>query len=125
MKDFVEIQHSVLWKLCFDQSYFWLVKTNTGIRGKHFSTKELNFLPSGNSIFGQCYFAAGRNHYWNKEKTVLRERAHSCLWTTDFPASGNHFFPPFFGDPCQFFFRLMEKYFRANNGFHKQKKSFK
>ena len=25
-------------------------------------------------FFGQCYFAASRNHYWNKEKTVLREK---------------------------------------------------
>ena len=27
MKDFVEIKYSVLWKLCFGQSYFWLVET--------------------------------------------------------------------------------------------------
>ena len=27
-------------------------------------------------FFGQCYFTASRNQYWNKEKTVLKERAH-------------------------------------------------
>ena len=35
-------------------------------------------------FFGQCYFTASRNHYWNKEKTVLRERAHSCQWKSFF-----------------------------------------
>ena len=51
MKDFVEILYSVLWKLCFDQSYFWLVETIIGIRGKQFSEKEL-ILASGQVIFG-------------------------------------------------------------------------
>ena len=78
MKDFVEIQHSVLWKLCFDQSYFWLAETIIGIRGKQFSKKELIFCQVEALFFGQCYFPASRNHYWNKEKTALRERAHSC-----------------------------------------------
>ena len=50
----------------------------------------MGFQPSGKSI-GQCYFTASRNHYWYKEKTVLRERAHYCQWTTDFLAGGNHF----------------------------------
>ena len=53
---------------------------------------QMDFLPSGNSIFGECYFTASRNHYWNKEKTVLRVRAHCCYWTTDFLTKGNHFF---------------------------------
>ena len=52
---------------------------------------QTDFLPSGNSIFSECYFTASRNHYWNKEKTVLRLRAHCCYWTTDFLANGNHF----------------------------------
>ena len=50
MKDFVEIQYSVLWKLGFDQRYFWLVETIFGIRGKQFSKKEL-ILASGQLIF--------------------------------------------------------------------------
>ena len=63
---------------------------------------QTGFLPSGNSIFfGKCYFIASRNHYWNKEKKVFRERAHSCQWTTDFLARGYHFFSPFFRDFCQ------------------------
>ena len=50
MKDFVEIQYSVLWKLCFDQSYFWLVETSIEITGKQFSKNEL-ILASGQLIF--------------------------------------------------------------------------
>ena len=62
------------------------------------------FLSSGKSVFfGQCYFAASRNRYWNKEETVLREILHSCQWTIDFLAIEKHFFSPFFGDNCQFF----------------------
>ena len=53
---------------------------------------QMDFLPSRNSIFGECYFTASWNHYWNKEKTVLRVRAHCCYWTTDFLTNGNHFF---------------------------------
>ena len=41
MKDFVEIQYFVLWKLCFDQSYFWLVETIIGIRENSFQRKSL------------------------------------------------------------------------------------
>ena len=41
-----------------------------------YPASETDFLPSGNS--GQCYFTVSRNHYWNMEKTVLREKAHSC-----------------------------------------------
>ena len=63
MKDFVEIQYSVLWKLCFDQSYFWLVETIIGIRGKQFSKKELIFCLVEIVFFGQRYFAASRNYY--------------------------------------------------------------
>ena len=62
----------------FSTFFTWLVQTD--------------FLPSGNSIFGECYFTASRNHYWNKEKTVLRVRAHCCYCTTDFLANGNHLF---------------------------------
>ena len=72
---------------------------------------EAAFSYSGNSkwvfclvetvSFGQCYFTANRNHCWNKEKTVLRERAHSCKWSTDFLASGNHFFLHFSGTPAR------------------------
>ena len=111
MKDFVEIQYSVFWKLCFDQSHFWLVETIIGIRGKQFSKKELIFCLAETVFFDQCYFAASRSHYWTKEKTVLRERVHSCWRTTDFPTSGKYFFPPFFRNSCQFFFRLVGKYF--------------
>ena len=50
IKDFVEIQYSVLWKLCFDRSYFRLVETINEIRGKQFSKKEL-ILASGQLIF--------------------------------------------------------------------------
>ena len=80
------------------------METNTGIRGKRFSKEELIFCLVETVFFGQCYFAANRNHYWNNEKKVLREIAH-------FPASGNHFFYPCFENPCQFCFCLVEKYF--------------
>ena len=137
IKDFVKVHYPVFWKLCFDQIYFWLVETIIGIRGKQFSKKELIFYLVETVLLGQCYFAANRNHYWNKEKTVLRERAHYCQWTTDLPASGKHFFfASFFRDSCQFFFvqwesifqgypyfRVVETDFRANNGVHKQKKA--
>ena len=73
------------WKQLFRivETYFsifftWLVQTD--------------FRLSGSSIFGECYFTASRNHYWNKERTVLRERAQCCHWTTYFLANGNHFF---------------------------------
>ena len=62
----------------FSIFFTWLVQTD--------------FLPNGNSIFGESYFTASRNHYWNKEETVLRVRAHCCYWTTDFLGNGNHFF---------------------------------
>ena len=98
------------WKQLFRivETYFsifftWLVQTN--------------FLPSGNSIFRECYFTASRNHYWNKEKKVLRERDHCCYWTTDFLANGNHFFSPFFRNSCQgqFIFRLVEVSFSTKS----------
>ena len=101
MNDFVEIQYSVLWKLCFDHSYFWLVETIIGIREILFPKKEL-ILAIGQLIF-------------HLVETI--------------------FFSPFFGDPRQFFFVwwksifhknpyfwLVKMEFRANNGFHKQKK---
>ena len=37
------------------------------------------------------------------KKTILRERAHSCQWRTDFPASGKHFFLHFSETPASFF----------------------
>ena len=98
------------WKQFFRivETYFsifftWLVQTD--------------FLPSGNSIFGECYFTASRNHYWNKEKTVLRVRVHCCyckliFWLMEiiffsifqklllgivyFPSSGSVFFNEIF-----------------------------
>ena len=54
------------------------METIIGIRRKQFSKKELIFCLVETVFFGQCYLAATRNHYWNKEKAVLRERAHSC-----------------------------------------------
>ena len=111
MKDFVEIQYSVLWKLCFDQSCFWLVETIIGVRGKQFSKKDFIFCLAETVCFSQCYFAATRNHYRNKEKTVLRERAHSYQWTTDFLTSGKHFFFSIFWRPLPVFFPSSGKVF--------------
>ena len=84
MKDFVEIQYSVLCKLYFYHSYIWLMETSTGIRVKPFSQKELVLCLVETVFFGQCYFASIRKHYWIKEKTVLRERANSCQSTNVF-----------------------------------------
>ena len=115
------------WKQLFRivETYFsifftWLVQTD--------------FLPSGNSIFGECYFTAIRNHYWNKEKTVSREIAHCWYWITDFLANGFFFFFfSFFRNSCQgqFIFRLVEVYFStksliptSGNGFPGQRKPF-
>ena len=50
------------------------------------------FCPVETVFFDQCYFTASRNHHWNKKKTVLKERAHSCQWKPDMLASRNHFF---------------------------------
>ena len=86
----------------FSIFFTWLVQTD--------------FLPSGNSIFGECYFTASRNHYWNKEKTVLRVRAHCCYCTTDFLANGNHFFLHFSETLArEFIFRLVEVYFSTKS----------
>ena len=49
------------------------------------------YLPSRNSIFLISAVSLSRNHYLNKEKTVLRERAHSCYWATDSLASDTLF----------------------------------
>ena len=99
------------WKQLFRivETYFsifftWLVQTD--------------FLPSGNSIFGECYFTASRNQYWNKEKTVLIERDHCCYWTTDLLANENHFFLHFSDSfQGQFIFRLVEMSFSTNPSF--------
>ena len=87
-KFFHFLRYFLIWKQLFRilETYFsifftWLVQTD--------------FLPSGNSTFGECYFTASRNHYWNKEKTVLRVRAHCCYCATDFLANGNHLFSIF------------------------------
>ena len=113
MKDLVEIQYSVLWKLCFDQSYFWLVETIIGIRDKQFLKKELVFCLVETVFLGQYYFAASRNQYWNKEKTVLREL---IFWLVE-----TIFFLHFSETPTSFlffcFFRLMEKTFSRKSLF--------
>ena len=44
------------------------------------------------------------------KKTILRERAHSCQWRTDFPASGKHFFS-IFRRPLPVFFLSSGKVF--------------
>ena len=79
VKGFVEIQYSALWKLCFDQSYFWLVETIVGIRKKRFSKKELIFYLVETVFFGLCYFAASRNHYWNEEKKSFERKSSFSL----------------------------------------------
>ena len=56
MKDFIEIQHSVLWKLGFDPRYFWLVETIIEIKEKQFSKKELIFCLVETIFFGQYCF---------------------------------------------------------------------
>ena len=112
------------------------METIVGNRGKQFTKKEPTFCLVETVCLGQCYFAASRNDYWNKEKIVLKETAHSWQRTTDFPASGKHFFLHFSEIPASFFsvqwnsifqgnpyFQLGEKNFRASNGFHKQKKA--
>ena len=80
--------------------------------GNSSQKKELIFCLVETAYFGQCYFAATRNHYWNKEKTVLKE-----LILADgqliFRLVENIYFP-FFGYLRQFFvffFSLAEKYF--------------
>ena len=44
MKDFVEIQYSVLCKLCFGQSYFRQVDTIIGLGENSFQTNSLFLL---------------------------------------------------------------------------------
>ena len=100
MKDFVEIQYSVLWKLYFDQSYFWLVETIIEIRGKRFSKKEL-ILASGQLIFRLVEFFL---HF-----SETPASSFSVWWKSIFQENP--------------YFRIVETEFRANNGFHKQKKA--
>ena len=92
---------------------------------------ETDFAPSGNSIFlGQSYFAASRNHYWNQEKIVLKERAYSCQWTTDFMGCEKHCFCIFHRLlPVIVFYRLVKTFFStkslvsaSGNGFCGQQK---
>ena len=74
---------------------------------------ETDFLPSENNNFlGQSYFAASRNHSWNQEKTVLKERTYSCYWTTDFLASAK----PVFSTSFKFFNETLH-FVQAENRF--------
>ena len=81
-------------------------------------------------FFGQSYFAASRNHYWNQEKIVLKERAYSCQWTTDFQVCEKHCFCIFHRLlPVIVFYRLVETSFSTKslvpasaNGFSGQQK---
>ena len=56
---------------------FRIVKTFFSIFFTRLSCKQIFYLVE-TVLFGQCYFTVIRNHYWNTEKTVLRERRHSC-----------------------------------------------
>ena len=121
MKDFVEIQYCLV-EIVFWSELFWLVEIITGIKGKHFSKKELIFCLIETVFFGQCYLAASRNQpFWQK-----------CIIHASGQLVSRLLFCPLFGDPSQFFFRLVksisqenpyfglvETDFRANNGFHK------
>ena len=80
MKDFLEIQYLVLWKLCFHQSYFWLGEIIIGSRGKLFSKKDLIICLVETGYFCQCYFAAscqkpllesGENSFERKRSFLL------------------------------------------------------
>ena len=53
---------------------------------------ETNFLSSGNCFFISAIFLLVEAIIKVMGETVLKERAYYCLWTTDFLASGNHFF---------------------------------
>ena len=77
VKGFVEIQCSVLWKLCFDQSYFWLVETIVGIRKKRFSKKELIFYLVETVFLVSAILLLLETIIGMRRKKVLRERAHS------------------------------------------------
>ena len=44
-----------------------------------------------------------QSYYWNQGKRVFKERVYSCQWTTDFAASGDHFFLQFSETPASFF----------------------
>ena len=74
--------------------------------------------------FGQHYFAASRNHYWNKEKTVLRETAHYCQCTTDFLASGNHFFLNFLDTLASDTLVQLKRLFQRNPSFRLMETDF-
>ena len=92
---------------------------------------ETDFAHSRNSIFfGQNYFAASRNHFWNQQKIVLKKRAYSCQWTTDFLGYEKYFFCIFHRLlPVIVFYRLVETSFSTEslvpasaNGFSGQQK---
>ena len=134
MRDFVEIQYSVLWKLCFYQNYFWLVETIFGIRRKQFSKKEFIFyivetvyLVSAISLL-DTITGIRRKQFWEKElilasvQLIFRlVKTIFCLRFSETPAS---FFPVYWKSIFQgnSYFRLVKTDFRANNGFHKHKK---
>ena len=72
MKDFVEIQYFILWKLYFDQNYLWLVETIIGIRGKHSSKKELIFclvetVFHAISLLVETIIGIRRKQFWKKD----------------------------------------------------------
>ena len=108
------------WKqlFCIGETYFSifftrLVRTDFFVQWKQY-------------FFGQCYFTVSRNHYWNKKKTDLRERAHSYQWTTDFLTSGNHFFLHFSETLASdsFFFVQWKRLFQQNPLFALVEKDF-
>ena len=130
MKDFVELQYSVLWKLYFDQSYFWLVETIIGITGKQFSKKELIFclvetdlLVSAISLPVETIIGIRRKQFWEKELILARGKLI-------FPLVKNIFFLNFSETLASFFYVYWKSIFQGNpyfitNGFHEQKKSCK
>ena len=92
---------------------------------------ETDFASSRNSVFfGKNYFAASRNHYWNQQKIVLKERGYSCQWTADFLGCEKHCFCIFHRLlPVIVFYRLVKTFFLTKslvpasaNGFSGQQK---
>ena len=63
-----------MWKLCFDQSYFWLVETIIRIRRKPFSKKKLSFClvetvfsVNAISLLEETIIGIRRNQFWEKK----------------------------------------------------------
>ena len=79
-----------------------------------------NYFPSSRSVFFNEILRF--SFKWKPslklvEANFLRKTIFQLMQLTDFLASRNQFFSPFFGDPCQFFFRLVEKYFSRKSFF--------